>query len=507
MKKLFFIVSISFNCFSQAAGSFDSTFNGNGKATYCFLDSGHGEFNSEFQSTGKIIIGLSNVNNTNNNGAELIRFNYDGSVDTTFGINGIQNFNNYSIFNNTGGTPVQLAIQADDKIIIMGLEQNNTFPNAYWIERCLPDGALDTGFNGTGYLELSFGTLQDRGYCVAIQQDGKILLGGNTGNTAEFMNVARLNTNGTLDTTFGVSGAAKVAFSTLESTPISIAVQPDGKIVLGGYTVTASAQDFALARFNGDGTLDTTFGVNGKVITTVDYTRSDRISKILLEPDGKIVAVGHTSDSDNPRMAMTRYLANGTLDTSFGNNGIMITADAWGRYPSMARQLDGKYVLAGGPSADIFEIYRYNHDGTIDSTFGTNGFVNPFPATGGGAFTTLIQPDNKIVVIGATLSPDLTQGCAVVVRLNPGVLSNKVFGSTASMVYPNPTKGSVFIDNRNNQYTKILVYNYLGQEIVKSFVLDDDKMVVDLVGLPNGVYFVKLLDNFGTNKMVKVIKE
>jgi uncharacterized delta-60 repeat protein len=323
------------------------------------------------------------------------------------------------------------------------------------------------------------------------------------------MNVARLNTNGTLDTSFGVNGAAKVAFSTLESTPISIAVQPDGKIVLGGYTVTASAQDFALTRFTSAGVLDTSFGTNGKVITAVDPIRSDRISKILIEPDGKIVAVGHTSDNSSPKAAMTRYLPNGCLDTSFGTNGIMITADAWGKSPTLARQVDGKYILAGGGDVGIFEIYQYNHDGTIDSAFGNNGFINPFPTIDGACSSALIQPDNKIVLVGSASNTDSTQNCIALVRLNPGALSHESFEINQNIIYPNPTSGIINFNSAgfNDTPYSIVVYNVMGQKVFEKQNETKEITSINLSDLTEGSYFISFSNSDKTITRTVIINK
>ena len=408
MKKSFIIYLLfTYYCYSQA-GSFDTTYDIDGIATYCFdLGNANIGLDAAFQSTDKVV---SYNNNGNAVGARLVRRNTNGSLDTTFGVGGIVNFTLTPPFNVATYYPYKMVIQPDDKIIIMGLQQGNIYPNAYWIVRLLPDGALDTSFNGTGYKDLSFGTLQDRGTCVALQVDGKILLGGTSGNTAEFFTVARLNSNGTLDTGFGNGGKAQISFNGNESFVQSMVVQTDGKIVLGGYTVSG-AKDFALARVNGNGTLDTTFGTNGKVITTLNSSYSDLITDLVIEPNGKIIAGGCTSSENNPWMCMVRYLANGTIDNSFGTNGVVINNDDNSRNCTIARQVDGKIVIGGCFDGSFFIVARYNNNGSKDTGFGTNGFVNPFPLIYSYAAKILIQPDNKIVACGAKYSAT-NQACA-----------------------------------------------------------------------------------------------
>lgn len=504
MKNILFLLFLGYNCFSQVAGSLDTSFNFTGTSSRCNYGVPNQVIpNSSFFQFNDKIICLS-INYTSCS-ITLTRFNGDGSIDNSFGTNGALVNTMCSVFINGGYYPYSMAIQSDNKIVIMGLQQNNTYPNAYWVVRLLPNGDLDQSFNGNGYLDLSFGTVQDRGRCIALQPDGKILVGGNTGDTAEFFSVARVNSNGTLDTTFGVNGLARTAFSALESTPNSIAVQTDGKIVLAGYTITSYAQDFALSRFNSNGTIDTTFGNNGKVITTVDFTDSDAISKILIEPDGKITAVGDTSFTNNPYTAMTRYLSDGSLDNTFGVSGIVLASNIMGTGPIFDRQIDGKYVIVGGYDSVTFEVFRFNHDGTLDSGFGTNGFVNPLPTTGIASSNVLIQPDNKIVIVGRGIIQNSYQDCTTVVRLNPGVLSTNNFAATSINLFPNPTENEVYFDNSKSQFINVAVYNCLGQEVEIQKVASTINEKIELNNLSSGVYVLKFSGE-NVNSIQKVIK-
>lgn len=504
MKNIFILfLLISANAFSQA-GSFDTTFDTDGKASYCFSSGTHGSLNSGFQSNGKILY-MGGYGNTSC--FDLVRFNSNGSVDSTFGINGCVN-NICSLFPNGGYYVRDMIIQSDDKIIVIGLQQNNTYPNAYWITRLTPDGALDTTFNGTGYKDLSFGTTIEWGLCVALQADGKILVGGTSGNTGEFFTVARLTTSGALDTTFGVGGKAQIAFSGTESMANNILVQPDGAILLGGYTVNAPyAKDFALVRLTSNGTLDTNFGVNGKVITTVDSNYSDGITQLAIQSDGKIVAGGFSSFETNTRMAVVRYLSNGSIDTTFGTNGINVITDGFGgKNCSLAVQMDDKIIVAGGWEGGYFEVFRFLNNGNLDTAFGSNGLVNAFPVNGGYASKVIIQADNKIVVSGTTPTSDFLNQCATIIRLNPNALSKDSFSNSIVSLFPNPTTRVVSFDNSINSFENVIIYNYLGQEVGKqklSFVNDS---TINLSDFSNGVYLLKFMGE-NNNAVAKVVKE
>ena len=506
MKKLILLfLFLSVNAFSQA-GSFDTTFDMDGKNTYCFpANEYHPAIDAGFQSNGKIVYLGVNVLSC---AVDLVRFNSNGSLDTTFGSNGVILNSICNAFPNFGYDASQMVIQSDDKILIMGLQQNTTYPNGYWIARLTPDGTLDATFNGTGYKDLSFGTIQDKGLSIALQTDGKILVGGTSGNTAEFFTVARLTTSGALDTTFGVGGKTQVSFSGTESMANSILVQPDGKIVLGGYTVNAPyAKDFALVRLSSSGILDTSFGVNGKVITTVDSNYSDAVTQLALQSDGKIIAGGFTSFETNTRMAVVRYLSNGSIDTTFGINGINVITDGFGgQNCSVAVQADNKIIVAGGWQGGYFEVFRFLNSGALDTAFGNNGLVNAFPVNGGYASKVLIQPDNKIVVCGSSRSSDFTASCASVIRLNPGALANDSFSNSMVSLFPNPTTGVVSFDNSINSFENVIIYNYLGQEVGKQKLNSISDSQINLSDFSKGVYLLKFMGE-NNNAVAKVVKE
>lgn len=504
MKSYFLLVLlISVKGLAQA-GSFDTNFDTDGKNTNC-VSQYFAALASHFQSNGKIVtFGL----NENYCSTILNRFNGDGSLDTSFGTNGFVRNSICSVFTNGGYYPQDMIIQPDDKIIIMGLQQNNTYPNAYWVARLLPDGALDPSFSEDGYLDLSFGTMQDRGTCVALQADGKILVGGTSGSTAQYFTVARMLNNGSLDPDFGINGVVQTPFSGTESFANCIAVQQDGKIILGGYTInTPFAKDFAMTRYFANGNLDTSFGVNGKVVTTVNTSFSDYIDKIVFDSQGRIIASGCSSFEVNYKLAMARYTSTGLLDTSFGNNGIVVSSYP-SRFSDVALQVDGKIILAGGFDADVFTVLRYLNNGVIDTSFGTNGFVDGnFQVTNGYASSVLIQPDNKIVVTGGVASPDNTLSCSAIIRLNPGTLSNEEFFNLLVKLYPNPTSGVVFFDNSESLYEKVSVYNYLGQEVMMpSVFVEGNNTKIDLSSLSNGVYLLRF-EGSGKRGMARVVKK
>lgn len=234
-------------------------------------------------------------------------------------------------------------------------------------------GTLDTGFNGTGMLVDNFTNEDNSADAIAIQPDGKILVAGSTGpgGTSE-MAVARYNTDGSPDTSFGTAGKVHFATPFVKSFTNDIKVQPDGKIILGGYQWNNSTGDFVLARLNSDGSLDNGFGTNG--ISILDSGFSETARSIYLLDDGKILIAG---DSDD-QFAIAKSNSNGSIDTTFGTNGWVRTSfPIWGYANNIDVSQSGQILLTGmafdtGGDWKI-ALAKYDANGDTDTTFGDSG--------------------------------------------------------------------------------------------------------------------------------------
>ena len=266
-------------------------------------------------------------------------------------------------------------------------------------QQALTAASLDTSFSSDGKVTTDFGST-DEAYAVALQTDGKIVAAGKRGG--DFA-VARYNADGSLDTSFSSDGKVTTDFGTTFEAARGVAVQSDGKIVAAGYTGSGSATDFAVARYNADGSLDTSFSSDGKVTTAIG-SASDIAWAMALQSDGKILVAGSSNNGTNNDFALVRYNANGTLDTSFSGDGKVTTAIGSGASSAagMALQSDGKIVLAGYVGfRDDFALARYNTDGSLDTSFSSDGKVI---TDGGGtldaANAVTVQSDGKIVAAG-----------------------------------------------------------------------------------------------------------
>lgn len=264
-------------------------------------------------------------------------------------------------------------------------------------------GSLDTSFGG-GKMMLPGGASDDYAYAAALQADGKLVIAGRAAEHAGDFALIRLDRDGNVDTSFGTGGRVLTDFAGSSETIYALAIQPDGKIVAAGVsTVAGSGNDFALARYNTDGTLDTSFGTSGKVTTPVGPD-SDSGYAVLVQPDGTIVVGGDSNRATTGvDFALVRYTASGALDPSFGTGGIALTAikqfGARDSIYALARQPDGKLVAAGGEGD--FSLVRYNANGSVDAGFGTGGSISGlFGSTIGAARAVTIAPTGEIVVAG-----------------------------------------------------------------------------------------------------------
>jgi uncharacterized delta-60 repeat protein len=225
---------------------------------------------------------------------------------------------------------------------------------------------------------------------------------------------AAAQSDGSLDATFGSGGVVTTMFARGPAEADAIVLQPDGRIVVGGYSDQEEAPSnatFALARYNADGSLDMDFGVGGKV-TTDFLGGQDFMTALVLQPDGKLIAAGNASDGIRFVFGIARYNPDGSLDSSFGVGGKLTQRFSAGsdQASGVAVQSDGKIVVAGTTQSDVnnplssdFVLIRYNSDGTPDRTFGSSGIViTDMFGRGDEAGAVAIQPDGRIVVAGTS---------------------------------------------------------------------------------------------------------
>lgn len=311
------------------------------------------------QPDGKILLaGGAAVATNGSKDFALLRYQSNGLRDSSFGVNGIRTIS----FGTGDDVARAIALQADGKILLAGTATTGN-GSLMALARFKPDGSPDASFSSDGKVTLGIGTFFTRAYALAVQSDGKIVLAGDAKfGMADDLALARFLPNGTPDPAFGTAGHVTIDLGSDADSGSALALQPDGKIIVAG--ITGANRDFALLRYLDDGTTDPDFGDQG--VTTTDFAGSDDFANaVLLQPDGKIVAGGYAYNGALPDFALARYLPDGTPDADFGTAGRVTTDfgdDAYDYGFPMAMQSDGKLLLGGYSFSDghtAFAAARY----------------------------------------------------------------------------------------------------------------------------------------------------
>ncbi|MCA1625700.1 MAG: FG-GAP-like repeat-containing protein [Acidobacteria bacterium] len=298
-------------------------------------------------------------------------------------------------------------------------------------------GDLDLSFGNGGKVMTKLGASSDFGYATALQPDGKIIVAGHNQSIKTRLVVARLNPDGSLDDSFGISGKTFGDYFYYYGT-VSIAIQADGKIVVGGTTYVPNGISFTIVRFNSNGSLDTSFGADGVVFSRFENYKV-QLESLAIQSDGKIVAAGfaYAGNSSDPKaFALARYNIDGSLDSSFNGDGkIIFDYDtAYSGANSILIQPDGK-ILVGGIGGGGFRVVRLNVDGSFDNSFGTNGRVTTVIGQSGRVSGLALQADGKIVAVGADGGNNAYN--VVVVRYNSNGSLDTNFGVGGIIKTPN----------------------------------------------------------------------
>ncbi len=282
---------------------------------------------------------------------------------------------------------------ANNKIVVAGGAGDNLADIA--LASYLQDGSADTSFGTNGTLLIELTNLSSTASSIVEDANGNILIAGFVEDAAfNYQAVLiRISPSGVLDGAFGTNGVVLTNFgTTMGAGALAIAMQSDGKIILGGATIDYDDPvydelgDFALARYNADGSVDTTFGNGGYVVTAFDDNYFDLINSIKIQADGKIVAAGYSGTEDpatfedSSNAVVARYNTNGSLDNSFGTNGKkQINVGLMDYIEGLAIQADGKILLSGDTTNENFDyvtlLIRLNINGSLDSSFSGDGIV------------------------------------------------------------------------------------------------------------------------------------
>ncbi len=524
-------------------GSVDAGFGNNG--TIKIPVTRGGSFNDiEYLNDGKFLVSgsIQSENYTHFN-IIIVKCLPNGSVDSSFGVNGMI-LNDYGINFYNEAT----FVQTDGKIVITGEARANVNDlKKTFVIRYNPDGTLDNSFGIEGKVITAYDR-EVTSLQIVIQPDGKILTSGTYGYLNDLPNfmATRYMNDGQIDVSFGENGIAFSGYFGVNPQGIwhtrmqDMVLQPDNKILVAGQTGSGGQINTGLCRFNADGSLDMSFGIEGKVITSVGNFETPTYG-IALQSDGKIIAGGQYSPKAEPYIyfSMFRYQSNGMLDSSFGKNGRVTTAEA-GEYAISNKviiQPDSKILLLG-PSDLGYSIARYLNDNVLAANFKDvkatqeNNAINitwqTLNESGTKSFT-VERSGNAYNYVGINTIP--AKGVAsnyIYTDKNPldgtnyfrirenAINGTNTFSPVVKVVfndnsiislYPNPAKNTVTVKGLNKNVTAIIkITDMQGREISSQNFAQSSSAILNIRSLAQGTYFVQVAQEDKIVRM-KLIKE
>lgn len=487
-----------------ATGDRDRSFGNAGIVTAQFDTSNHVLKSIAVQTDGRIVAGGEcSPSVANQRDFCIARFMPNGTPDTTFGSGGKITVN----LGTNGDFLEKLLIQTDGKILAIGYKDDGNLinpKNEFMVIRYNADGTPDSSFGGgDGIVTTSFGNQRERALDAVLQPDGKLVVSGTgslTGAPAgSTFGVARYNTDGSLDTSFDSDGFVVVE-GLIFGLARSILLQPDGKIVLAGDYGNSGNNDYAFVRLQSNGQLDATFDGDGKL--TFSMTGHDSMHSAALLPDGKVLAMG-LSD----RISLIRLNANGSFDTTFNGDGRLLS-EVEGTHTAggLAIQPDGKFLISGNilgnNSIPYLMTARYLNDGTPDPQYGTGGTRLDTAAHGD---TVVMQKDGKILIGGSVYTTQINSNIFFLARyLNNGTRESDFdYDRKADISVFRPDSGSWYLSRSSSGFSAVQ-FGATGDRITPGDYDGDGK--IDIAIFRNGLWFIlKSSDNtiaggvFGAN--------
>jgi uncharacterized delta-60 repeat protein len=380
----------------SSAGVLDTGFDGDGQRTVSFSGAAAGVHGLALQSDGRAVAAGVRLDAFDSR-IEVVRLNTGGALDANFDVDGRVDLDLAS----GDDRAYDAVVQPDGKLVTVGRTDGGFLPRCL-VTRYRTDGTLDTSFSNDGKLVFSFPVEAGcRLSTVALQPDGKLVVGADDASLRGWA-FARITAAGALDPTFSGDGLVVHVAGSAFGGVKDLLVQPDGKL-LAAVRIWQSGEDFAVARLNADGTLDTSFSGDGWTSTSFGVN-NDMITRIALQPDGRIVAAGTSTDLS--AAVITRFLTTGSVDGNFGLGGrvVLHTGQSGDSISSLAVQTDGKLLAAGTASDGFFAsdmaLWRFTASGAADTTFGPGGAVRVHPMAASGSTDALRLADGRTVLVG-----------------------------------------------------------------------------------------------------------
>jgi uncharacterized delta-60 repeat protein len=467
-------------------GALDHSFGQYGQATACTGPSPCFADDVVLLPDGRFLVAGSAWNGTDTDFA-VWRFQADGSLDDSFGSGGV------AVVDIMGGEDRSqaLTLRPDGGMVLAGYGRMGSL-DGFALAAFDAEGQLDMQFGDMGVVRLPYGSGAARFYGVAMQPDGKILAAGMARIGAHNTFTAlRLQSDGMPDSDFGNNGVATIQLGG-NATAFALALQSDGRLLLAGQAREGSTDDFALVRLLPNGHLDLDFGVDGIVLTDIDGG-NDTGYALGLQPDGRILVGGTARVATTHRFALVRYTPDGTLDPTFGEEGIATTAP--GMLNDIAHDLaiqeDGRILLAGrSPAAGKwhFSLSRFESDGTPDMHFGDGGSV--LIAFGDGdayGHAIALGPNQRLLMVGSAWIQGLWYVGMIQVHLATMTPSQQVRSAASLVAYPNPSSGLVFLEPPLSGTFDVI--DSRGIPVQTGYL---DVNPPDFSGLSPGLYFLRI---------------
>ena len=335
-------------------------------------------------------------------------------------------------------------------------------------------GALDSSFGNGGFVLSNLGNRNNSiGFDMVVQPDGKTVVSGKTDYSGvQNAVLVRYNIDGTYDSSFGTNGIVMESFTNQFDNFSSVALQPNGKLVVSGLSLRHDTSFVLFARYNSDGTLDTAFRNKTNALNYFGF--GGVAIGVKVRPDNKILLMVNNNQSGTyaAQTQLLRYNRNGTTDSTFGTKGNYTYTGLW--YSNFTQDSKGRIVCVGGADAGVTNLLRLRRSGRPDLTFGTNGFASVQLSPYDGPNNVLTQPDDKILVCGGYQASNFYDELFTVARFTEsgtldytfngtGVNSTRINGYEVAydLVFQVPGKLIVtgYTSGPNQVYTTLLRYN------------------------------------------------
>jgi len=439
--------------------------------------------------------------------SSLIKCNPEGEIDLSFGNNGIVEYNLY----NLESTSTDMLIQDDGKIVIVGNLVDGAITYVYAL-RANTDGFVDTTFGNNGVFLFSSG--YDDYSKTIIQTDNNSFIVGcqtvRTPTSRDFM-LLKLNPSGVLDTNFGNNGVVVTDMYGRDDFLQKITTDSNDNIYALGRVKFPSPVnginyfDFGLVKFTSSGTIDATFGTNGKANYNLDYYSADDFPNFIkVNDDNSIYVSGHTHDNDGgdyELYKLAKLNSNGSMDQSFGNGGIVTILGGTILLPTVpAFQVDDKLVFStyqtvyqSPPPTFKSLMTRVNTDGTIDTDFATEGTLeldsNFYPRAG-----LVFQSQNKLLTIGGNSDGSGTVLARIDIDDNIVSVNEEQFTKHAITLFPNPSSDVLYVNASQEDAIKydIEIYSVVGKKLMSFENTLLNNYSINVSAFANGVYIMKL---------------